>query len=405
MTVNGSITLLCCLLPSAAQPEAPKDWIDPSGHRVIRLTGDAGGTSFYFHQNAYTADGARLVVTSKGGFAVIDLTTLGTKPCKIDTLAVGAGKTPVLGKKTRLLYYVKGNSIYATHIDTKETREVAKLPAGLTGASGLALNADETLLASTGNDPKAKELVKDKDAKGTRSMCLFTVDVKTGAINKIHYATDWLNHTQFSPTDPQQLLFCHEGTWDNVDRIWTIRTDGSGLKKMHQRTMDHEIFGHEFFGADGKWVWYDLQTPRSKVFWLAGVSLTGGERIRYRLEREQWSVHYNQSPDGKLFAGDGGGPKSVAAPGNGQWIYLFKPAADPLKEEWVEVPAAGDKAAFKEKWLTGKFMAEKLVDLSKHDYKLEPNVTFTPDGKWIVFRSNMHGSTHVYAVEVSKAKQ
>ena len=52
----------------------------------------------------------------------------------------------------------------------------------------------------------------------------------------------------------------------------------------------------------------------------------------------------------------------------------------------------------------GKFDVEKLVDLSKHDYRLEPNLTFTPDNKWIVFRSNMHGPTHVYAVEIARAK-
>jgi len=36
-------------------------------------------------------------------------------------------------------------------------------------------------------------------------------------------------------------------------------------------------------------------------------------------------VHFNVSPDGTLFAGDGGGPSRVAAPGNGQWTYLFRP--------------------------------------------------------------------------------
>jgi oligogalacturonide lyase len=44
--------------------------------------------------------------------------------------------------------------------------------------------------------------------------------------------------------------------------------------------------------------------------------------------------------------------------------------------------------------------ASALCGLS---YQLEPNVTFTPDDKWIVFRSNMHGATHVYAVEVAMA--
>src|SRR5260370_16637316 len=50
----------------------------------------------------------------------------------------------------------------------------------------------------------------------------------------------------------------------------------------------------------------------------------------------------------------------------------------------------------------GYFRAEKLVNLAKHNYSLEPNVTFTPDMKWIVFRSNMFGPTHVFAVEVKK---
>ena len=49
--------------------------------------------------------------------------------------------------------------------------------------------------------------------------------------------------------------------------------------------------------------------------------------------------------------------------------------------------------------------AEKLVNLARHDYSLEPNVTFTPDMRWIVFRSNMFGPTHVFAVEVKDSKK
>jgi oligogalacturonide lyase len=170
--------------------------------------------------------------------------------------------------------------------------------------------------------------------------------------------------------------------------------------------MPYEIEGHEFFSYDGKWIWYDLQTPRSKEFWLAGVNIETGERIRYPIAREHWSVHYNISRDGKLFAGDGGGPGSVAnqtplpnpqrlsPPGNGQWIYLFTPTGEP--KETVNVGGETVKV--------GKFAVEKLVDLSKHDYGLEPNVTITPDNKWVVFRSNIHGRTHVYAVEVAKGK-
>ncbi len=52
----------------------------------------------------------------------------------------------------------------------------------------------------------------------------------------------------------------------------------------------------------------------------------------------------------------------------------------------------------------GALHGEKLVDMSKHDYALEPNVTFTPDCKWLVFRGNMQGTRHVYAVELKKTQ-
>jgi oligogalacturonide lyase len=440
MKLSHATLALLCLISAAlvgadwsstdaarqSNQEPPTDWIDPAtGHRVIRLSKDPGTQSLYFHQQSYTEKGDKLVVNSKKGIAAIDLTTLGTAPCKVEliTQSKGGGNL-IVGKKSRQVYYIIGGSLWATHIDTKETRELAKLPKGYGQASGLALNADETLVASTATDPEGKEKANPIDKKdsyilpitgakqkmtpGGRSLVMFTVNMTTGELKKIHYSTDWLNHTQFSPTDPEQILFCHEGTWDAVNRVRTIRADGSGEKLLHQRTMKNEIAGHEFFGFDGQTVWYDLQTPRSTVFWLAGVNLKTGERIRYPIERNQWSVHYNQSHDGKLFSGDGGGPNSVAnrtlkggkldGPGNGQWMYLFAPVND--KSETIKV--AGEDVKI------GKLKVEKLVDMSKHNYTTggeggtEPNGTFTPDNKWVVFRSNMHGQTHVYAVEVAK---
>ena len=211
-------------------------------------------------------------------------------------------------------------------------------------------------------------------------MSLYTVNIKAGELKMFHPATDWLNHVQFSPTDPTLMMFCHEGPWHKVDRIWTIRTDGTDLKKIHTRTMDMEIAGHEFFSQDGKQILYDLQTPKSQVFWLASYDLKSGKMIKYSLTKREWSVHYGISPDGQSFLGDGGGPNSVAKGDNGQWLYLFHPE-------------------------NGKFVSERLVNFAKHDYSLEPNATFTPDGKWIVFRSNMLGPTHVYAVEIAKPKK
>src|SRR5260370_27623270 len=131
----------------AQSGELPVEWIDrDTGHRVIRLSRDAGTQSLYFNQNAYTADGKKLIVTTAGGgIATIILATREVKP-----LVAGPVSVLVAGHQTGDVYYTKrstaGAIIYATNVDTAATREVVKLPPGRNVAS---LNADETLLLAT----------------------------------------------------------------------------------------------------------------------------------------------------------------------------------------------------------------------------------------------------------------
>jgi len=408
-----TIVLFLLILDSSVWGQAvelPREWVDPdTGHRIVRLSDEPGSSSFYFHQNAYTANGDKLIFSTRSGLSTYNFTTK-----KIEQIVEGRTGSVVVGRKTRKVFYIKGDTVYETDVDTKATREIVKNPKLRTG-SGFGLNADETLLAGSmvvgdvpeefrpGAAPQAaptptpnpnapagqtpgrdsypgKGDMMERRLAAKIPMSLYTINIKTGEVKTLHPATDWLNHVQMSPTDPGLIMFCHEGPWHKVDRIWTIRTDGSDLKKIHTRTMDMEIAGHEFFGQDGKHIYYDLQTPKSQVFWLAEYDIKTGKMQKYGMEKREWSVHFGVSPDGKTFLGDGGGPNSVAKGDNGQWIYLFHPE-------------------------NGKFRSEKLVNLAKHDYSLEPNATFTPDGKWIVFRSNMLGPTHVYAVEIAKSKQ
>jgi len=137
-------------------------------------------------------------------------------------------------------------------------------------------------------------------------MQLFTLETKTGQVTTVLRSTDWLNHVQFSPTDPALLM-------------WRGRP-------------------------------HDLVRPADAA--QRGV-LAGGLRARgwasHVVPPRPWRV---VGPFQRLAGRDAlrrrrGGPTSVAAPGNGQ-------------------------------------------------------ATFTPDMEWIVFRSNMLGPTHVYAVAIAK---
>jgi oligogalacturonide lyase len=395
--------VLLVVAPAGRPQDPPREWIDPdTGHRVVRLSDEGGSQSLYFHQNAYTPDGGTLVITTPTGLAAIDLKTHALR--KIVSERVNL---IMVGRKTGQAYYVKAGRIFAVDVNTKSVREMGAVPAGGSIAS---VNTDETLFAGTvtkGTPPAASGRGDNYPGKGDMMerrlaaripMELFTLNPKSGETKTILRSTDWINHVQFSPTDPGQLMFCHEGPWHKVDRTWTIRTDGTGLTQIHHRTMNMEIEGHEFFSPDGRTIWYDLQTPRSEVFWLAGYDIATGKRTWYHLQPSEWSVHFNQSPDGRMFAGDGGGPSSVAAPNNGQWIYLFRPELTRDRTDG-QLPNAAELIQ------PGVLKAEKLVNLAHHDYQLEPNVTFTPDGQWIVFRSNMFGPTHVFAVEVAASQK
>ena len=164
--------------------------------------------------------------------------------------------------------------------------------------------------------------------------------------------------------------------------IDTIRADGTQMRLMHKRTMDMEINGHEWWSWNGRTVWFDLRTPRSQDFWIAGVEMATGREIRYHLQRGWWGVHFNSSRDDTLFASDGGDPSQVAYATDGMWINLLRVQKD------------------------GTVSREPLVNMSRHNYVtgrggIEPNVHITPDKKWVVFTGNFDGRPHVYAVEIA----
>jgi oligogalacturonide lyase len=432
------LSALCALWASAVAAE-PGGWIDPAtGHRIIRISTEPGAYSLYFNEEAYTPQGDKMVIASAEGISVVDLNSWA-----VSALVKGNDlQLLFVGRKARTVYYavhgpvrpggaagkdgeVRSSAIWAADIDNGRRRLITEL----SGGSIASINADETLLAgqmvdraaplqpgqaaqntetrqanyaAVGPDGKplsfaeAKEVRLNERLESRVPNEIFTIDIRTGERRTVIRSTDWLNHLLFSPTDPSLLMYCHEGPWHKVDRIWTIHIDGSGLTRIHTRTMNMEIAGHEFWAPDGKSIWYDLQTPRGEVFWLANYDLATGKRRWYAVDRNEWSVHFNISDDQTLFSGDGGDSEMVAHAPDGKYLYLFHPRSIP-DVAGIHAPDSANLIA------PGTLDSEKLVDMSRHDYRLEPNARFTPDGKWLVFRSNLEGKVGVYAVEIAKA--
>jgi oligogalacturonide lyase len=301
------VLLMAGVVYRSPQAASPKDWIDArTGHRVVRLTDDAGGSTLYFHDNAFSPEGDTLMFNTPSGIAIVPVATIGTPGVAADVVAPRA-RGGYFARRSREIYYTGSDgTITAVNIDTRHTRAVPH-------ARGL-INADETLSVvkngsavdpdgthprpPTGTGvpqlrrmfpgktmedltPDQRYAVTKEDGLAARALnpqlqsFVFT-NLRTGESRETGFQYGDLNHLQFNPVDPNLLLYCHEGTWHELDRTWTIRTEGTQMRLMHRRTMDMEINGHEWWSWDGKTVWFDLQTPRSQDFWIAGVNMETG---------------------------------------------------------------------------------------------------------------------------------
>lgn len=428
---------------TSAGQAPPRSWVDQTtGHRVIRLTDEPNSSGFYFNNNAFSPDGKKMIYTAPDGIHVLDLESRKTRllvanpPRPAETTVDPMARyrsgvhAIVVGNKTASIFYsqmdpaTKSNVIYKANMDTGEITKLAALPPGAGGVA--TVNADETLAAGTMNDgpavapeyganltsptgtprqrqvtgagsgtlvqPEGKGQMMERRLASRQPLILYTMNLESGKMTTLLHSTDWVNHLLFSPTDPTLLMYCHEGPWQKVDRIWTIRTDGSQNTLIHKRTFAQEIAGHEFWGIDGKTIWYDWQPIKGEDFYLAGYDVATHRRRAFHMERNEWSIHFNVTADEILFTGDGGDPGQVAKAPDGEYIELFRP-------EMKRVDGINEASFIQ----PGIFHSERLVNMSKHNYKLEPNVRFSPDKKLVIFTSNMLGPSYIFAVEVNKS--
>jgi oligogalacturonide lyase len=385
----------------------PDEWIDKdTGHKVVKLTARMEGNSlsFYFHNNPFIGDEMVFYNSSKQNpDEVTDMKkeetyntnvknkqlysiNLKTKETRQLTFSSSPMNGEIVSEKTKTIFYQVKDSVFSVDHPTLKVKLVYVFPEDFK-ASITSVNADGTLLAGSRATEAEKDILKNNPNKSDffnliyeakLPKTLFTINIQTAELNKIFTDSAWLNHVQFSTVNPDLLMFCHEGPWHKVDRVWTIDVNTKEVTQIHHRTIDREIWGHEWFGKSGKTIWFDLQQPRGETFFVGGYDIASGKEIKYSLPRNDWCVHYNTNSTETLFAGDGGDQGSVAKAPDGQWINLFTPNGD-------------------------KFKTEKLVNMKHHKYKLEPNVHFSPDGKWIIFRANFEGESNIYAVDIEKS--
>lgn len=383
------------IAPHVRADAIPAEFRDAeTGARIVhvsRVPNERSGV-IYFHQGTATADSRRVLFhvqyPEKWRYLyTFDLQTQQVTPIVTDRLTANQEFSP----RSNNVYYLADHAAWATNIDTRQTRKLADLPKDWSVGQGLSVNADETLLAGAtelGAEPMqapstapatgpttAPESARLKSIGSTfnlkRENLLYTIDLKTGELKVIHRINTWLGHLQFSPTDPSLLMYCHEGPWGRVDRIWTIRIADGAAPTIGYQKKEGEIAGHEFWAPDGKTIWFQNHVRSRKESFVAGKAIDSETVTRYRIPPEGTAVHHVLSPDGKWFLGDGKGPDAAS-----KYLTVQEPDGDTLK-------------------------VTKICSLQGNDYaQSEPNPHLTPDQRWAVFTASFHGTPQAYAVEL-----
>ena len=369
--------------PSVNPSKIPDEFVDPETHlRVVhlsRMPNDRSGV-IYFTYPCITQDSRLALIDTQFDdkwrhLYSFDFQSLAVKPLVTDRLTQDQVMTPRSGN----VYYLADNAAWVIGIHGGPPRKITDLPAKWSPGAGFTVNADETVLvgASADVDPEPfKRMGKgssfDANFAKHQPNVLFTVNIATGETKVIHRINTWLGHVQFSPTDSNLLMYCHEGPWERVDRMWLMRLGDDKPELVYNRTEPREIIGHEFWAPDGKTVWFQQDFRDRGTDFLTGKNLRTGKLTQYTVPSGGRSIHYTLSPDGRFFIGDGSGKGDT---GPDKYLSILVPDGDHMK-------------------------VTHLCSLQKNNYAIEPNPHMSPDNRWVIFTATFFGTPQAYGVEL-----
>ncbi len=240
------------------------------------------------------------------------------------------------------------------------------------------MHADDVIVAKEGWEAFPKQFQ-------ARPRCrLVELDVAGGSASVIHEDRCWLGHPNYRPNG-KTIMFCHEGPWELVDsRIWFIDPDGRNLREGRKRAGDRpagengELWGHEYWLADSSRAAY-IYFPRRYGLDASIRMLDPDTLVEDVLMSVSSYSHFISNRDNTQIVADGQEGLSDA-------IYLVDVAK---KAEQVLCRHGSSMKPYVDP-RTGQ----------PNTQEVHPHPCFSPDGRRVVYSSDLHGGPAVYVVEL-----
>ena len=196
----------------------------------------------------------------------------------------------------------------------------------------------------------------------------------TGRVDVIHEDRCHMGHVNTSPTLPDVLTFCHEGPWARVEqRIWGLNIQTGEAWKVRDQSGQNVAIGHEYWFSDGERMGYHGR-PRDgrgdHVFGFIRWDNTDHREVHFPFH----STHFH-SLDETMMVGDG--------------TAVFRASAKPFIQLF--------------KWDGRRYIGPKILAYHRstfNDQHAHCHPRFTPDGKAVLYTSDLTSYSNMYLVEI-----
>ncbi|HLU09192.1 MAG TPA: oligogalacturonate lyase family protein [Oceanobacillus sp.] len=194
---------------------------------------------------------------------------------------------------------------------------------------------------------------------------ILKISTEDGSAEVVFEENYWIGHANASPTQPSIATYCHEGPWYKVDhRIWGVNLDNGEVWKIRP-PLDGEPVGHEYWLADGEHIGYHGRYKNGDPFY-GSIRYDNTERVEAAFPSD--SSHF-QSNTLDLIVGDGSREKPQLL------LWRFR---------------------------DGRFEGPRVVLTHRGTFQVQQlhvHPRFSPDGKQILFTSDLSGYGQLYLVE------
>jgi len=234
---------------------------DPiTGVTVTQLSDDQGNTNHsYFTMPSIDRENRFVVCNSdRTGTSQIYTLELGSGTMVQITEEKAGTSSGCLDLKRNIVYYMAGRELKSTRLDTLETRTHLEIPEGCE-AGLLSITNDGRYLAFAYSEKVALITSRGALYSGMRekmfrhpASVIIRYDTQEEKAYAVWGEQSWISHVNISPIDPNRIVFCHEGTWHLVQRLWTAKVDTDEITPLVEQKYNMERVGHEFFLEDGR---------------------------------------------------------------------------------------------------------------------------------------------------------